>query len=61
MTPSEGIGIRYGDYPNRRSKGLAVVTIISGIDDFARLDQMCQRVEELRDLDGQFREPVGTL
>ncbi len=53
--------VRYGDYPDRRSKGLAVVTIISGIDDFVRLDQMRQRVEELRDLDGQLREPVSTL
>ncbi len=51
--------VRYGDYPDRRSKGFAAVTIISGIDDFARLDQMRQRVEDLRNVDGRVREPVG--
>ena len=39
--------VRYGDYPDRSSKYLSAITIVSGITDFSRLDQMKQRVEEL--------------
>ena len=56
---SEVSEVRYGDYPDRGSKGFAAVNIISGIDDFARLDQMRQRVEDLRNVNGRVREPVG--
>ena len=51
--------VRYGDYPDRGSKGFAAVNIISGIDDSARLDQMRQRVEDLRNVNGRVSEPVG--
>lgn len=40
--------VRYGDYPDSGSEDLAAVSIISGIDDFPRLDQMRKRVEQLR-------------
>ncbi len=39
--------VRYGDFPDKRSKVLAAVTIVSSINDFSRLDQMQKRVEEL--------------
>ena len=39
--------IRYGDYPDTRSTELAAVTLISGISDFSRLDQMSKRIQEL--------------
>jgi cell division GTPase FtsZ len=39
--------VRYGDYPDNGSKYLAAVTLVSGISDFSRLDQMKKRVEEL--------------
>lgn len=39
--------VRYGDYPDRRTKYLSAITIISGITDFSRLDQMKKRVQEL--------------
>lgn len=39
--------VRYGDYPDRKTNQLAAITLISGIQDFTRLDQMKIRVEEL--------------
>ncbi len=36
--------VRYGDYPDRRTKYLSAITVISGI---TRLDQMRKRVQEL--------------
>tara|TARA_B100000315_G_scaffold233673_2_gene246976 strand:- start:5049 stop:6170 length:1122 start_codon:yes stop_codon:yes gene_type:complete len=39
--------VRYGDYPENGSKYLSAVTLVSGISDFSRLDQMKKRVEEL--------------
>ena len=39
--------VRYGDYPDRKTNQLAAITLISGIQDFTRLDQMKNRVEEL--------------
>ena len=39
--------VRYGDYPDRSSKYLSAITIVSGINDFSRLEQMKQRVDEL--------------
>lgn len=39
--------VRYGDFPDRNSKDLSAVTLVSGINDFSRLDQMKQRVEQL--------------
>lgn len=39
--------VRYGDYPDRRTNQLAAITMVSGIQDFTRLDQMRSRVEEL--------------
>ena len=39
--------VRYGDYPDRRTKYLSAITIVSGISDFSRLDQMRKRVQEL--------------
>ena len=39
--------VRYGDYPDRRTKYLSAITMVSGITDFSRLDQMRKRVQEL--------------
>ena len=39
--------VRYGDYPDRNSKYLSAITLVSGITDFSRLDQMKRRVQEL--------------
>ncbi len=39
--------VRYGDYPDRRTKYLSAITIVSGITDFTRMDQMRKRVQEL--------------
>ncbi len=39
--------VRYGDYPDRRTKYLSAITIVSGITDFSRMDQMRRRVQEL--------------
>ena len=39
--------VRYGDYPDRRTKYLSAITIVSGITDFSRMDQMRKRVQEL--------------
>ena len=39
--------VRYGDFPDRRSRYLSAITIVSGLTDFSRLDQMRQRVQEL--------------
>ena len=39
--------VRYGDYPDTHSGELAAITLISGIPDFARLDQMRKRIQEL--------------
>ena len=38
--------VRYGDYPDRRGTELAVATLISGITDFSRLEQMRKRIEK---------------
>ena len=39
--------VRYGDFPDRGSKHLSAITLVSGITDFSRLEQMKKRVEEL--------------
>jgi len=39
--------VRYGDYPENGCDYLSAVTLVSGITDFSRLDQMKRRVEEL--------------
>ena len=39
--------VRYGDYPDRRTKYLSAITMVSGITDFSRMDQMRKRVQEL--------------
>ena len=39
--------VRYGDYPDKRTKYLSAITMVSGITDFSRLDQMRKRVQEL--------------
>ena len=39
--------VRYGDYPDRHAQYLSATTIISGITDFSRMDQMRKRVQEL--------------
>ena len=39
--------IRYGDYPDRNSQYLSAITLVSGINDFSRLEQMKRRVSEL--------------
>ncbi|MDA0265346.1 MAG: hypothetical protein O2803_14560, partial [Chloroflexi bacterium] len=39
--------VRYGDYPDRKTKSLSAITIVSGITDFSRLDDMRRRVNEL--------------
>ena len=39
--------VRYGDYPDRRTNGLSAITVVSGIQDFSRLEQMKKRVEQL--------------
>ena len=39
--------VRYGDYPDRNSKYLSAITLVSGITDFSRLEQMKRRVAEL--------------
>ena len=39
--------VRYGDYPDRRTKYLSAITMVSGITDSSRLDQMRKRVQEL--------------
>jgi cell division GTPase FtsZ len=39
--------VRYGDYPDEHSPNLSVLTILSGIDDFSRLDQLKDRFETI--------------
>ena len=39
--------VRYGDYPDRKTNSLSAITLVSGIQDFSRMDQMKRRVEEL--------------
>ena len=39
--------VRYGDYPDQGSKYLSAITLVSGITDFSRLEQMKRRVAEL--------------
>ena len=39
--------VRYGDYPDRHANYLSATTIVSGITDFSRMDQMRKRVQEL--------------
>ena len=39
--------VRYGDYPDRNSSRLSAITVVSGINDFSRLERMKRRVEEL--------------
>ena len=41
--------VRSGDYPDKSSKDLSAITLVSGITDFSRLDQMKRRVQELGD------------
>ena len=45
--------VRYGDYPEKGSTRLSAITLISGITDFARLENMKRRVEQLA-----WEEPV---
>ena len=49
--------VRYGDYPDRSSKYLSAITIVSGINDFSRLEQMKKRVEELAWEPANGRQP----
>ena len=39
--------IRYGDYPDKRATELSAVTLVSGITDFPRLDEMRKRLKEI--------------
>ena len=39
--------VRYGDYPDRNSGYLSAITVVSGINDFSRLERMKKRVDEL--------------
>lgn len=39
--------VRYGDYPDRKSNLLSAITLVSGIQDFSRMEQMKTRVAEL--------------
>jgi cell division GTPase FtsZ len=39
--------VRFGDYPDRKAKYLSAITLISGITDFSRMDEMRRRVQEL--------------
>ena len=39
--------VRYGDYPDRKSNTLSAITLVSGIQDFSRMEQMKRRVAEL--------------
>ena len=39
--------VRYGDYPDGSSDRLSAITIVSGINDFSRLEHMKKRVDEL--------------
>jgi cell division GTPase FtsZ len=39
--------VRYGDYPDQRTKYLSAITMVSGITDFSRMDQMRKRAQEL--------------
>ena len=39
--------VRYGDYPDRNTQQLSAITMVSGITDFSRLDEMRRRVQEL--------------
>ena len=39
--------VRYGDYPDQRTKCLSAITLVSGITDFSRIDEMRKRVQEL--------------
>lgn len=41
--------VRYGDYPDRSSRHLSAITLVSGVTDFSRLEQMKRRVAELED------------
>lgn len=53
--------VRYGDYPDRRSKELAAISVISGISDFARLDHMRTRIVELSASESHGRDHAGTI
>ena len=39
--------VRFGDYPDQRTQYLSAITVVSGITDFSRMDQMRKRVQEL--------------
>jgi len=39
--------VRYGDYPDRASRELGVLTLVSGIADFSRLERMRKRIKEV--------------
>ena len=49
--------VRYGDYPDRGSRYLSAITLVSGITDFSRLEQMKKRVEELSWEPAQVSQP----
>jgi cell division GTPase FtsZ len=59
--------VRYGDYPDRRTKYLSAITMVSGITDFSRLDEMRKRVRDLnrsipsnnRTINQSIAEPVA--
>ena len=51
--------VRYGDYPDRSSKALSATTLVSGINDFSRLEQMKKRVKELT-WDSSTPQPAST-
>ena len=40
--------IRFGDYPDKRSTELGAVTLVSGITNFPRFDEMRKRLEEIK-------------
>ena len=49
--------VRYGDYPHWNSKYLSAITLISGITDFSRLEQMKKRSEALSWDTASARQP----
>ena len=51
--------VRYGDYPDRSSQTLSAITLVSGINDFSRIEQMKKRVKELT-WDSSTHQPVST-
>ena len=39
--------VRFGDYPDKRTRFSSAITLVSGITDFSRMDEMGRRVQEL--------------